>query len=187
MPTQSEQYIKELESVLNSAVLKFQEELRAIRGNRPSVDLVQDIKVSYYNQEMPIKQLGSLSILPPRGIQVSVWDKNSVGAVIKGIENAKIGLSVSNDGNNVIATLSPLMNERREELTKLVKKISESFRIQIRAKRDDAIKKLKEAEVNKELSEDEVFKMKEKTQKAVDAANKKIEDIVSAKFLELGE
>ena len=179
-----EQRLKILESQLRAAVEKLREELKMIRGNRPSMDLVEGILVNYYEQETPIKQLGSLSILPPRSIQVSVWDKNAVGPIMKAIEKAKIGLSVSNDGNNIIATLSPLVAERREELAKLIKKVSENFRIQVRAYRDEAVKKLKDAETAKELTEDDVFKTKEKIQKAVDEANKKIENLVEGKLRE---
>lgn len=187
MANSGEQYLKELESALKIIADKLREELRAVRGNRPSVDLVSDIKMDYYNQQLTIKQLGSLSVVPPRGIQVSVWDKNAVGPVMKAIEGAKIGLSVSNDGNNVIAALSPLGNERREELMKLVKKTSEASRIQIRARRDEMIKKLKEAEVRKELNEDDVFKAKEKIQKAVDKVNGEVDELVEGKLKELGE
>lgn len=187
MPSNAEQHLKELESSLKAIKEKLGEELRAIRGSRPSVDLLQGIKVNYYGQEMPVKQLGSLSVLPPRSIQISVWDKNAVGPVVKAIENAKIGLSVTNDGQNVIATLSPLMAERRDELTKLVKKNAEVARIQVRARRDETIKKLKDAEGKKEMTEDEVFKTKEKIQKAVDEANKQIETLVDGKLKELGE
>jgi ribosome recycling factor len=183
----AEQYLKELESALKFVSDKLHEELRAIRGNRPSVDVISDIKVNHYDQWLTVKQLGSLSVLPPRSIQVNVWDKSAVGAVAKAIENAKVGLSVTNDGNNVIATLSPLGNERRAELAKLVKKTSEGYRIQIRAKRDEAIKKLKEAEAEKQVGEDEVFKTKEKIQKLVDGVNGKIEEMVGDKLKELQE
>lgn len=166
---------------------KLGEELKMIRGNRPSVDLIENIKVSIYEQEMTVKQLGSISVVPPRGIQIAVWDKTAVGAVMKAIENAKIGLSVSNDGNNIIANLSALGDERREELSRIVKKTSEGFRIQVRARRDDAIKKLRDSEGEKEISEDEAFKAKEKIQKAVDEANKQIESAVEGKLRELAE
>jgi ribosome recycling factor len=185
--TPAEQYLKEIESELKTITDKLRDELRAIRGNRPSADIIADVKVNFYDQWMTIKQLGSLSVMPPRSVQIGVWDKSAVGAVTKAIENAKIGLSVSNDGNNVIATLSPLGDERREELAKLVKKTSEGHRIQVRAKRDEAIKKLKEAETAKTASEDDVFKTKEKIQKSVDEANKKIEQLVEEKLKELGE
>ncbi len=178
---------KELEHDLKIVAEKLRNELAMIRGSRPSVDLLENIKVNLYEQEMTIKQLGSISIIPPRGIQISVWDKNAVGAVMKAIENAKIGLSVSNDGNNIIATLSQLGTERREELSKLVRKQSEHSRIQVRANRDDFIKKLREAESEKKANEDEVFKTKEKIQKLVDEANKQIESVVEKKLQELAE
>lgn len=182
-----EQFLKELESTFRALADKLKEELGNIRGNRPSVELIQDLKVHYYDQDFPIKQLGSISVLPPRSIQVSIWDKNAVGAVAKAIEGARAGLSVTNDGNNVIATLSPLGNERREELMKLVKKTNEATRIQIRTRRDEVMKKIKDAEANKELSEDVVFKTKEKAQKMVDDVNGKVESMVENKLKELGE
>jgi len=182
-----ETILREFESALKFISDKLRDELKIIRGGRPSVELVENIMVNYYDQMLPIKQLGSISVMPPRGLQISVWDKNAVGAVIKAVENAKIGLSVSNDGSNIIATLSPLSNERREELTRLVKKTSESYRIQVRAKRDEVIKKIKDAEIKKELSEDESFKSKEKVQKAVDEINKRIEELVNSKIKELSE
>lgn len=187
MPILSEQYLKEIESALKLLLGKLQEELRAIRGNRPSLELIEDIKVNYYDQPLTIKQLGSISVVPPRGIQITVWDKAAVAPVMKAIDAAKAGLSVTNDGVNIIATLSPLGNERREELAKLVKKTSEFVRIQIRARRDEIIKKLKEAESDKKVGEDDVFKTKEKIQKHVDETNKKVEQMVESKLKELNE
>ena len=187
MASLSDQFLKELDSVLRAVVQKFQEELRSIRGNRPSVDMVENISVNVYDQALTIKQLGSLSVLLPRGIHISLWDKTSIAPVVKAIEDAKIGLSVSNDGNNIIATLSSLHDERREELIKLVKKTSEGVRIHVRTRRDDVIKKIKEAEAGKLMSEDEAFRAKEKVQKQVDEANKNIEAAVDAKIAELGE
>lgn len=182
-----ENLIKEFETGTKAVADKLREELKAIRGNRPSVELVEEIKVSYFEQMLPIKQLGSLSIVPPRGVRITVWDKNAVGPVMKAIETAKIGLSTSNDGQNIIATLSPMNAERREELSRLVKKTAESHRIQIRARRDDILKKIKDAESKKELTEDRAFKTKEKIQKIVDDINKQVEGLVEGKIKELGE
>lgn len=185
--TTSEQFIKDLDAGLSSAVQKLKQDFGQIRGNRPSVELVQDIKVNLYDQTLSIRELGSLSILPPRTIQVTVWDKNAVGAVMKAVEGAHLGLGTTNDGNNIRATLSPLGNERREEMAKLVKKTAEAVRIQIRAKRDEAVKRLRDAENKKEITEDESFKAKEKAQKAVDKANGEVGTMVDAKLQELGE
>lgn len=180
-------YYKEFDTALKAVAEKFKQDLQAIRGNRPSAELIENIKVNAYDQPLTIKQLGSLSVVPPREVQVGVWDKNAVGAVAKAIESAKLGLSVSTDGNVVRAALSPLGNERREELIKVTKKTSEAARIQIRHHRDETIKKIKAAGDNKELTEDQVFKLKEKIQKLVDGINGQIETMVEAKFGELGE
>ncbi|MFA6354527.1 MAG: ribosome recycling factor [Candidatus Paceibacterota bacterium] len=187
MNSDPEQIVKDLEGELSSSIGKLKEELSTIRSGRPSVEFVENIRVSCYGQEMTIKQLGSLSVIPPRTIQISVWDKASVGAVMKGIEDAKIGMSASNDGNLVRANLPVLTEERREEVSRMVKKMSEGVRIQVRNKRDEAMKKLKAAADDKEISEDQSFKFKEKIQKVVDENNGKIETMVGAKLEEIKE
>jgi ribosome recycling factor len=133
--TISEQFLKDLETALAGVVGKFKQELGQLRGNRPSPEMVQDLRVNVYDQNLTIRELGSLSILPPRTIQISLWDAAAVGAVAKAIEAAHLGLSITNDGNNIRATLSSLGDERREEMAKLVKKTAEAARIQIRGKR----------------------------------------------------
>ena len=185
--TRSEQLIKDLEAALASVTQKLKQDLGQIRGNRPSPELVQDLKVNLYEQVLSIRELGSLSVLPPRTLQITVWDQNAVGAVMNAINNAHLGLSTTNDGMNIRATLSSLGNERREEMTKLIKKSAESSRIQIRAKRDDTMKRLKDAESKKEVTEDEVFKAKEKVQKVIDRMNGEVETAVEGKLKELGE
>jgi ribosome recycling factor len=183
--TTSEQFIKDLEMGLSAITQKLKQDIGQVRGNRPSPDMIQNITLSLYDQTISIRELGSLSVLPPRTIQITVWDKNAVGAVTKAIDDAHLGLSVSASGENTIrATLSPLGDERRDELTKLTKKTAEAARIQIRSRRDDMMKRLKDAE---DVTEDEIFKAKEKIQKATDKANADVEAMVDGKLKELGE
>ena len=185
--TLSETYLKDLEAALGGVTSKLKQDLAAIRGNRPSPEMVQDLKVNLYDQTLSVRELGSLSVLPPRTIQISLWDASAVAGVAKAIEQAHLGLSVTNDGNNIRATLSPLGNERREEMTKLVKKTAEAARIDIRGRREEAIKRLKEAETGKTVTQDDAFRTKEKMQKAVDKANADVEAFMQAKLVELGE
>jgi ribosome recycling factor len=180
-------YIKELETALRAVTEKFKAEVQSVRSNRPSPEMVENLTANAYDQSLPIKQLGSLSVVPPREIHITAWDKAAVGPITKAIEEARLGLSVSSEGNIVKASLSALSNERREELMKTVKKTGEEARIQIRGRREDTIKKLKNAEGAGEINEDQVFKGKEKVQKAVDAANATIEQMVEKKLVELGE
>ncbi len=179
--------LKELESCLNQAVEHLKAELQGVRGNRPSVGLLEDIKVDYYGQALPLKQLGSLAIRPPRDIEINVWDKGAVGAVAKAVEAAKAGFSVANEGNIVRVSLPPLTNERRAELEKLVKKMTENSRIAVRNERDETIKKVKAAEEEGKLNEDNVFRTKEEIQKLVDKTNKNIESFLEVKIKELAE
>lgn len=184
------QLLQSLELNLAGILQKLRVDFASIRGNRPSVDTIQDIKVNIYDQQLSIKELGALSILPPRTIQVTLWDKDAVGAVTKAIEDAKLGLSASSTGEGgttVRATLSPLGNERRGELARTIKKTSEAARIEIRRRRDDIMKQLKDAESRKEVTEDDVFKTREKVQKSTDKANGEVEQMVRSKLEELGE
>ena len=91
------------------------------------------------------------------------------------------------NGTTIRATVSALGDERRDELTKLVKKTAETARIQLRSRRDDTMKRVKEGEATKMLTKDDVFKGKEKIQKVIDAANGAIEKMVDEKLAELGE
>jgi ribosome recycling factor len=182
-----EAYIKELESNLSAVVGKFREEIKGVRSNRPSAEIVENINVSAYGQFMPIKQLGSITVGQAREIVITLWDKEVINPVVKAIDDAKIGLSVKSEGMIIRCFLPALSEERRQEFMKLVKRISEDSRIQVRAKRDETMKKLKAAEESGELNEDMVFKGKEKAQKAVDNANGEIEKNLEAKIKELGE
>ncbi len=185
--TISEQITKDLEIALTGVTAKLKEEIGQIRGNRPSPDMIQNIRLSLYDQQLTIRELGSLSVLPPRTIQITVWDPSAIGAIMKAIDDAHLGLSTNNDGNTIRATLSPLGDERRDEMTKLVKKIAETTRIQIRAQRETAVKRLKDSESRKEITEDDAFRGKEKIQKVVDKANVDVEIMVNSKLAELGE
>jgi ribosome recycling factor len=181
-----ETYIKDLETALAGVTGKLKTDLAGVQGNRPSADAIQNITLSLYDQMISIRELGSLSVLPPRTIQITVWDKDAVNPIIKAIEAAHMGLTASNDGTTIRATVSALGDERRDELTKLVKKMAESARIQLRARRDDIMKRVKDSEVAKELTKDDVFKGKEKVQKVIDKVNAEIDALVDGKLEELG-
>lgn len=180
-------YIKELESNLSAVVGKFKEEIRGVRSNRPSAEIVENINVPAYDSFMPIKQLGTITVGSQREIVIGLWDKDIVNAVVKAIEEAKIGLSVQGEGLTIRCFLPALSEERRQEFVKLVKRMSEDARISVRTTREATIKKLKSAEDSGELNEDMTFKAKEKAQKAVDFANSEIEKNLEAKIKELGE
>jgi len=183
----AQELVKKLEAELKSVVQRFREEVQSIRGSRPSTELVENLKVNYYDEWLTIKELGTLTVVPPREIDIKVWDKTAAPLILKAIEDSKSGLTVQSEGDLVRTFLPVLTKERREELGKLVKKISELSRIQVRSRRDETIRKIKSLSDKKEISEDQVFKSKEKIQKLIDEANNQIETIVQNKIKELSE
>lgn len=160
-------------------------ELSSIRTNRPTTGLVDDIKVSYYNQMMPIKQLGTVGISPPREIHIQVWDVEAVPMVAKAIESSSLGMTANTEGNTIRIYLPELSEERREELIKHIKRVTEDHRIQIRHSRDDANKQIQRSFDANELNEDQKFKQKEAIQKETDRINGTIESLVEAKIKEI--
>ena len=180
-------HLKELAAALAALLDRLHADLGGVRSNRPSVQLLENVMVDCYGQTMPLQQVASLGIRPPRDIEINVWDKTAVPAVMKAIQEANIGLSVSNDGTTIRGSLPALTAERREEFMKLAKRIVEEAKIQVRMRRDDANKKVKAAEEEGVLGEDQAFKAKEQIQKAVDEANKKAETLLEGKVKELAE
>src|SRR3989344_6964320 len=174
--------IEQTKEQFNSLAATFREELSGVRTNRPTPKLLENVDVSYLGQTMPIKHLGSISVEPPRDLVVSVWDQNATASISKAINEAKLGVSVSEQGKTIRVKLPELTEERKQELTKLVKGMAEDIRIKMRNERDEAQKVIKE-----DKDEDIVFKGKEHIQKLVDAFNKEIDDLPVKKTGEILE
>lgn len=171
--------IKEFEQKLKIIVDGFKNEIGGIRTNRPSPQLVENIRLDYFDQKMTIKQLGSITIVPPREIDITIWDKGAVGPVAKAIESSGLGLSANIDGLVIRLNLPPPTDERRQEFIKLVKAMAETTRIKIRSLRDEANKKAKS------LPEDQKFKSLKQIQDLVDKNNKEIENQLESKAKEI--
>jgi ribosome recycling factor len=146
---------------------------------------LENIKINCYNQTLPLKQLGSLNVVPPREIDVNLWDKSIIKTVVKAIDDAKLGVSASDDGNIIRVTLPALSEERRKEFVRQVSRLAEESRIQIRRERDEINKEVKSAKEEGSLSEDQKFKILKKIQETIDDINKKINSLAEAKIGEL--
>lgn len=174
------EYLKELEQKFEVLNKRFQDELAAIRTNRPTPKLVENIRAEYAGQALAINQLGSIGVEPPRNLVITPWSKDAAPSIVKAIESANIGVSVAHQGNVVRVILPELTEERRQELMKLVKSMAEQTRIKMRIERDEAQKI-----INKEPDKDQKFKAKEELQKRVDSFNQKIDSIIESKITEI--
>jgi ribosome recycling factor len=173
-------YLKDLERRFTEITNALKEELSSYRTNRPTPKLIENIKVIYMDQSMLVKQLGSISIEPPRDLVISVWDKNSIPTVAKAIESENMGLSVSPQGNVIRVRIPELTEERRRELEKLIRSSIEEARIKMRVERDTANKSL-----NTETDKDVKFRSKESMQKLVDNFNGALDTMLKDKLNEI--
>jgi len=161
-------------------------ELKAVRTGRASVSLFDNIKVDYYGTPTPLTQVAALNA-EPRMILIQPWEPSMIKPIEKAIQSSNLGLTPSNDGRVIRVPIPPLTEERRKEIVKVVKKMSEEAKIAIRNERRDAIEKLKKMEKDKQISEDDNKKGSEMIQKLTDEYIKKIEETTEKKEKEIME
>jgi ribosome recycling factor len=150
------------------AIGALKDELRKIRTGRASLALFEGIRVNYYGTQTPLKQMASLSIPESRLILIQPWDQTSLGEIEKEILKSELGLTPMNDGKVIRISIPPLTEERRKELVKLVRKISEEHKVSIRNIRRDVNEFLKGLKKEGEISEDDFYKAQDLVQKITD-------------------
>lgn len=187
MTTMNDNLVKNLRERLGALTDSLKNELLGTRANRPSPKMVENIPVDAYGQKMTVRQLGSITVVPPREIDITLWDKETVNSVAKAVEASPLGVAANIEGNLIRINLPALTEERKKEIIKMVKAAAEEQRIKMRAARDETNKKIKDAERDKKMNEDEAFKLKAKIQKEIDDANKKIEEMLLSKIKEIEE
>lgn len=171
----------DFEKILNF----YKSEIAAIRTNRATPALVEDIEVDYYSQRLKIKELGSVTVPEPRTIVIQPWDKGALEAIGGAISQSGVGLNPVNDGNTIRLNLPPLTEERRKEFIKLLKQKAEDAKIKIRRTREELWNKIQHLERERQIREDDKFWAKEELQKIVDEFNQKVEDMEKKKESEL--
>lgn len=163
----------------------FKKELSGLRVGRATPALLDNIRVDYYGGKASIQEVANISASGSRLIVIQPWNKDDLAGIEKAITASGIGLVPINDGNAIRLTVPQLTEERRKELVKLVGQRLEDARIGIRRERDETVRKIQQAEKNKEISEDEKFRAKNRIQKSVDEFNAKIEEIGKEKEKEI--
>ncbi len=177
--------LQDFKNVLAKLLDEVKTALAGVRTNRPNTGLVEDLKVSHYGGTFPVKQLGSVGVMPPREIRIEVWDASAVPAVAKAIETSALGLTANTEGNVIRIFLPELSDERRKELTKYIGTVAEEHRIKVRHARDEANKRVQKAFDGGELTEDQKFRTKEDIQKATDGWNEAVDALVEKKEEEI--
>lgn len=180
-----EEMMLELEDASERAIDSLEGEYSAIRAGRANPHILDRIEVEAYGGMSKLIELGNVSALDARCLQISLWDKSLLKAVEKAILQSNLGLTPTNDGK-VIRIVFPVMTEeRRKELVKQIKKMGEEAKVALRNNRRDAMDVLKKMKTNKEFSEDDFSACEADVEKAVSSAMGKLEGVISAKEKEL--
>lgn len=138
--------------------------------------LVEDIMIEQYGSLSPLKNVATVSCMDSQTLSIKPWDKNVINDIAKAITNSGKGLNPQNMADSIMIKIPQVTEERRKEMTKIVKNLSEESKVAVRNIRWDVMKDIKNAENDKEISEDERKDLEEKVQKEVNEANKFIEE-----------
>jgi ribosome recycling factor len=152
------------EKRMKGAVEHLEREFSGVRTGRATPALLDTIKVEYYNTQMPINQLATLSIPEPRLIVIAPWDQGSIQAIERAIMTSDLGLTPHSDGKVVRLSIPALTEERRKDLAKMVSKMAEEGKVKIRGIRRDINDELEKLEKSSAISEDELETAKKRVQ-----------------------
>jgi len=173
------------ENKMKKTVEATEREFSTIRTGRANTSLVEGIRVDCYGSLMPIRQLANISTPEPRLIVIQAWDQSVVGNIEKAIMASDLGVTPNNDGKLIRITVPQLTKERRDELAKILKKISEEGKISLRTARRVANEEIEKLEKNKAITEDDKFDYKEQIQKLTDKKTEEIDKYFSNKEKEI--
>lgn len=179
--------LHDAEERMSKAAEALSRELRTIRTGRASAGLVENMKVEYYGTQTPLKDVAQIGTPDPRLIVIKPYDPSAVKDVVKAVQASDLGLTPSADGGVVRLSIPPLSTERREQLSHHVKKLAEETKIAVRNIRRDGNKHAESEKKASELTEDDVYRIKDdltelahKYEKSVDEhVDKKVEEIMT--------
>jgi ribosome recycling factor len=165
----------------------FKDELKKMRTGRATVALIEDIKVDYYNNLTPLKQVATLTTPDATTILVNPWDKGLIKNIEKGIVSSGLGFGVSTDGNVVRVTIPPLTEERKKEIVKLLHSKAEEAKVAIRNVRHKYLEEVRDAKKEAHISEDLEKKYEQEIDKITHEYLDKIEKLMKEKEKEIME
>jgi ribosome recycling factor len=170
---------------MQGAVASLKQELSGLRTGRASTALLDHVQVEAYGNNMPLNQLGTISVPEPRLLHVQVWDRSMVHAVEKAISAANLGLTPSTEGQVLKLRIPELNEERRKEIVKVAHKYAEAARVAVRHVRRDGLELLKKMEKEHQIGEDDHNRQAGEVQKATDTSIAEVEKMLAGKEKEI--
>jgi ribosome recycling factor len=173
--------IKETKRRMETTIENVRNEFGKLRTGKASPALLDGIVVDYYGSKMPIRQVANVSAPEPRLLVIQPWEKSMLKEIEKAILKSDLGLNPSNDNIVIRIPIPQLTQERRQDLVKVAKKIAEENKVAIRNVRRDANDKLKKAEKDHDISEDELHRSMDTIQEITDQYTNKVEEMLIKK------
>jgi ribosome recycling factor len=176
---------KDASARMQKCVQVFQADLKKLRTGRAHPSLVEHLKVDYYGTDVPLQQVANISIEDARTLVISPWEKTMVGPIEKAIHKSDLGLTPMTAGTVIRVPLPPLTEERRRDISKVVRQDAENARVSIRNVRRDVLTDIKELLKGKEISQDDERKAQDDIQKLTDRFIGEIDQQLAAKEKEI--
>ena len=170
---------------MQKCVQSFQADLKKLRTGRAHPSLIEHLKVDYYGSDVPLQQVANVAVEDARTLVVSPFDKSAVGSIEKAIHKSDLGLTPMTAGTVIRIPLPPLTEERRRDITKVVRHDAENARVSVRNVRRDALADLKEMLKEKLISQDDERRGQEEIQKLTDRHVAEIDSQLAAKEKEI--
>ena len=165
----------------------YKKDMLSLRAGRANPQILDRIVVDYYGTPTPLKQMGNVMSPEPRLLTISLWDPKAISLVEKAIQKSDLGMNPSNDGKIIRLVVPELNEERRRELTKVVRKGAEEAKVAVRAARRDTMEQIKKLKKDSEITEDDQRKAEDSLQKVTDGFIKDIDKIAADKEKEIME
>jgi ribosome recycling factor len=179
--------LEEARERMSKAVGHARHEFSTVRTGRASSALVEGLIVDYYGSEVQLKQLANFSVPEPRLLAINPFDKASLGAIEKAIRNSDLGLNPSNDGVVIRLAFPQLTEERRRDLVKVARHITEEGRVSIRNVRRDVMHDLRELKSEGDVGADDEKRAESELQKLTDERIAELDGFLKAKEAEILE
>lgn len=170
---------------MERAMEHFEEAIASVRAGKASTNSLNGVMVESYGSTMPLSSVASVTVPDAKTILIQPWDKNVLGAIEKAIINSNVGMTPSNNGEQIRLNVPPLTEERRRDLVKQIKADAETARVSLRGTRRDAIDAIKKAIKAEGLPEDVAKDGEDEAQKMVDGHSKKIDELLASKEKEI--
>ena len=181
------EFKKKATDKMEGQVEHLRHEFTGLRTGRASVALLDQVKVDYYGTPTPLKQVATLATPETRLITVQPFEKTLMKDIEKAILASGLGLTPANDGKLIRLPIPPLTEERRKDLVKVAKRLTEEVRVHIRNIRRDVLEDIKKAQKDSTLAEDDAKKAHDEIQKLTDTYMAKVDDLLKKKEAEITE